>query len=109
MTRPHAPSKATREEQVLTEIGTTEQAARDREVIRARRDDSALSMLIRTRAGIIKDEPPAPDLQVARDAIRDARTRQAWASWHRGQAERHRATLTDLVSHHEAEARRLMT
>ncbi len=91
----------------MTEIGTTEQAARDREVIRARRDDSALSMLIRTRARIIKDEPPPPDLQRAQDATRDARTRQAWASWHRDQAERHRATLTDLIVHHESAAERL--
>ena len=92
----------------MTEIGTTEQAARDREVIRARRDDSALSMLIRTRARIIKDEPPPPDLQVARDALRDAATRSAWSEWHRAQAERHRATLTDLILHHEREAERLL-
>ncbi len=92
----------------MTEIGTTEQAARDREVIRARRDDSALSMLIRTRARIIKDEPPPPDLQRAQDAIRAAETRQAWAAWHRGQAQRHRATLTDLILHHEREAERLL-
>ncbi len=92
----------------MTEIGTTEQAARDREVIRARRDDSALSMLIRTRARIIKDEPPPPDLQRSRDATRDARTRQAWAAWHRDQAQRHRATLTDLILHHEREAERLL-
>ena len=92
----------------MTEIGTTEQAARDREVIRARRDDSALSMLIRTRARIIKDEPPPPDLQRAQDATRDARTRSAWAAWHREQAQRHRATLTDLVAHHLEQAERLM-
>ncbi len=91
----------------MTEIGTTEQAARVREVIRARRDDSALSMLIRTRARIIKDEPPPIDLQRSRDALRDARTRQEWAAWHRAQAERHRATLTDLILHHESEALRL--
>ncbi len=96
-----------REEHELTEIGTTEQAARDREVIRARRDDSALSMLIRTRARIIKDEPPPPDLQRAQDAIRDARTRSAWAEWHREQAGRHRATFADLVAHHERAADRL--
>ncbi len=92
----------------MTEIGTTEQAARDREVIRARRDDSALSMLIRTRARIIKDEPPPPDLQRAQEALRDARTRSAWSAWHRDQAQRHRATLTDLIAHHEREAERLL-
>ena len=92
----------------MTEIGTTEQAARDREVIRARRDDSALSMLIRTRARQLRDEPPPPDLQRAQDATRDARTRSAWAEWHRDQAQRHRATLTDLILHHEREAERLL-
>jgi hypothetical protein len=30
--------------------------------------------------------------------------RRAWASYHRSQAERHRATLTDLISHHETQA-----
>jgi hypothetical protein len=30
--------------------------------------------------------------------------RLAWASYHRQQAERHRATLTDLVVFHEAQA-----
>jgi hypothetical protein len=72
-------------------------------------------MLIRTRARIIKDEPPPPDLQRAQDAIRAAETRQAWAEWHRGQAQRHRgqaqrhrATLTDLILHHEREAERLL-
>ena len=30
--------------------------------------------------------------------------RLAWCEYHRQQAERHRATLTDLIGHHEAQA-----
>jgi hypothetical protein len=33
--------------------------------------------------------------------------RAAWASYHEGQAERHRRTLEELASHHEAQAARL--
>jgi len=93
----------------FSDIGEAEQRARDAAVAQANIRSAALDTVVDTRAKQLRDEPPPPDRQVARDAIRDARTRQAWASWHRGQAERHRATLTDLVSHHEAEARRLMT
>jgi hypothetical protein len=32
----------------------------------------------------------------------------AWAAFHRRQAQRHRATLTDLVVFHEAQARKYM-
>jgi hypothetical protein len=82
---------------------------RDAAVAKAAGEDRALSSLIRTRAQQVKDEPPsfAIDRQQELDAIRDAETRQAWAKWHRAQAERHRATLTDLIAHHEAEAERL--
>jgi hypothetical protein len=41
------------------------------------------------------------------NAKRDQERRAEWASFHRSQAERHRATLTDLISHHEAAAERL--
>jgi hypothetical protein len=34
--------------------------------------------------------------------------RAAWAFYHEGQAERHRATLQALIEHHESEAARLM-
>jgi hypothetical protein len=67
-----------------------------------------LDTLISTRARQLADEPPPPDLQRSRDALRDARTRQEWAAWHRAQAERHRATLDDLIAHHEEQAERLM-
>jgi hypothetical protein len=88
-------------------LGDAEQAARDKAVAQANFRAGGLDTLISTRARQLKDEPPPPDLLVARDAIRAARTRQEWAQWHRHQAERHRATLTDLVAHHEAEAERL--
>ncbi len=88
-------------------IGQAELDARNKAVAKENKTAAAMRTLVNTRARIIKDEPPPPDLRVAQDAIRDARTRQAWAEWHREQAERHRATLTHLVSHHEAEAERL--
>jgi hypothetical protein len=40
----------------------------------------------------------------AHNAQREQERRAAWASFHRAQAERHRATLTDLVVFHEAQA-----
>jgi hypothetical protein len=33
--------------------------------------------------------------------------RAAWASYHEGQAERHRRTLQDLIEHHEIQAAKL--
>jgi hypothetical protein len=39
---------------------------------------------------------------------RRAQNRAAWAAYHRQQAQRHRATLTDLVVFHEAQARKYM-
>jgi hypothetical protein len=38
------------------------------------------------------------------NAQREQERRAAWAAFHRGQAERHRRTLTDLVVFHEAQA-----
>jgi len=90
-----------------SDIGPEEQAARDRAVAQANTRAGALDIVIDTRARQLRDEPPPPDRQVARDAIRAARTRQEWAEWHRHQAERHRQTLTDLVAHHEDQAARL--
>ncbi len=91
----------------FSDIGAEEQRARDAAVARENRRSGNLDMLIDTRARQFRDEPPPPDLQEARDAIRSAQTRRAWAEWHRAQAERHRAALTDLILHHESEAARL--
>ncbi len=92
-----------------SDIGPEEQAARDRAVAQANTRAGALDIVISTRARQLADDKPPPDLQVARDAIRAAQTRQEWAEWHRDQAERHRATLDDLIAHHEEQAARLMT
>ncbi len=89
-------------------LGEAEQAARDKAVAQANFRAAGLDTLIDTRARQLQDEPPPPDPLVARDALRSARTRSAWAEWHRDQAERHRAALTDLVSHHLEQAERLM-
>jgi hypothetical protein len=94
-------------ENVLT-LGAAEQLARDQAVAQANFTARGLDTVISTRARQLADEPPPPDLQRSRDALRDARTRQAWAEWHRDQAQRHRATLTDLILHHEREAERLL-
>ncbi len=88
-------------------ISEEEQAARDKAVAQANTRAGALDIVISTRVRQLADAKPPPDLQVARDATRSARTRQAWSQWHRDQAERHRANLTDLVAHHEREAERL--
>jgi hypothetical protein len=42
------------------------------------------------------------------NARRREEMRAAWAFYHEGQAERHRATLQALIEHHESEAARLM-
>jgi hypothetical protein len=38
------------------------------------------------------------------NAARDQERRAEWATFHRSQAERHRATLTDLIQHHQDQA-----
>jgi hypothetical protein len=40
-------------------------------------------------------------------ARRQEEMRAAWASFHEGQAERHRRTLQDLIAHHETRAAKL--
>ncbi len=88
-------------------IGEEEQAARDRAVAQANTRAGALDIVVDTMAKRLQNDKPLPDLQRSRDALRDAETRRAWADHQRAQAERHRATLTDLVAHHEATADRL--
>jgi uncharacterized membrane protein len=89
-------------------IGEAELDARNKAVAKENKTAAAMRTLVNTRARQLADEKPPPDLLVARDALRDARTRQEWAAWHREQARRHRATLTDLIAHHEEQAERLM-
>ncbi len=88
-------------------VGEEELAARNRAVSQANTRAGGLDVVISTRVRQLRDEPPPPDLQRSQDATRSAETRQAWAEWHRAQAERHRAALTDLIRHHERAAARL--
>ncbi len=88
-------------------LGEAEQLARDQAVAHANFTARGLDTVISTRARHLADEPPPPDRQRGLDATRSARTRRAWAEWHRDQAERHRRALTDLVAHHEEQAARL--
>jgi hypothetical protein len=88
-------------------VGEKEQAARNAALTRENISAASLATLINTRARQVKDDPPTIDHQRAQDAARDADRRRAWAEWHRLQAGRHRATLTDLIARHEAEAERL--
>ncbi len=90
------------------DISEAELAARNRAVAKENKTAASLNMLVRTRAKIIKNDPPIIDHQRAQDATRAAKTRAAWAAWHRDQARRHRATLDDLIAHHEEQAERLM-
>ena len=41
------------------------------------------------------------------EACRRKQHLQAWASYHEGQAERHRRILQDLIAHHETQAAKL--
>ena len=75
--------------------------------------DAELDKLISRRAST--DKGPDPDEREelwkasvrAHNAAREAENREAWREYHRAQAERHRRTLTALISRHEAEAERL--
>ncbi len=89
-------------------LGAEEQRARNKAVARENFRSAGLDTLISTRARQLKDDPPTIGRQVAQDALRDAETRRAWADHHRRMAEIHRATLMDLIAHHEAAAERLV-
>jgi hypothetical protein len=88
-------------------ISEAELAARNKAVAQANTRAGALDIVVETMSRRLADDKPPPDLLVARDALRAAEARRAWAEWHRAQAERHRAALTDLVAHHESAANRL--
>lgn len=75
--------------------------------------DAELDRIISRRGS--QDRRPDPDEQeeswkasVRRyNARREEENRAAWAAFHEGQAERHRRTLEDLISHHETQAAKL--
>jgi hypothetical protein len=75
--------------------------------------DLELDRLISKRAS--QDRRPDPDEQeeLWKASVRryNGRKREelraAWTSYHEGQAERHRRTLQDLITHHEQQAAKL--
>jgi hypothetical protein len=73
--------------------------------------DVELNRLIEKRSSRETDPDERDELWKASVAAYNARrreeNRQAWASFHEGQAERHRRTLEDLITHHETQAARL--
>jgi hypothetical protein len=83
------------------------------DVARADSVDAELDRFISKRAS--QDRRPDPDEQEelwkasvrAYTARKREELRVAWASYHEGQAERHRRTLKDLIAHHEAQAANL--
>ena len=83
------------------------------DVARADAAGAELDRLISKRAS--QDRRPDPDEQEelwkasvrAYTARKREELRVAWASYHEGQAERHRRTLEDLIAHHEAQAAKL--
>jgi hypothetical protein len=83
------------------------------DIARSEAVDAELDRLISKRAS--QDQRPDPDEQEAlwRENVRAYTVRRreemraAWASYHEGQAERHRRTLEDLIAHHEAQAAKL--
>jgi hypothetical protein len=75
--------------------------------------DAELDRLISRRAS--QDRNPDRDEreELWKESVRAYTTRRreemrdAWTSYHEGQAERHRRTLQDLIAHHEAQAAKL--
>jgi len=76
--------------------------------------DLELDRLISRRAS--QDRRPDPDelepgyVESVRrfNARQRAENRAAWSEYHRGQAERLRRNLRDLITHHETEAEKLL-
>jgi len=83
------------------------------DIARADAAGAELDWLISKRAS--QDRRPDPEEQEelwkasvrAYTARKREELRVAWASYHEGQAERHRRTLEDLIAHHEAQAGKL--
>lgn len=85
-----------------------------REIASGERTDAELDAFISRRAS--QDRGPAPDElepgyaeSVRRHNAKIRReNRAAWCEYHRGQADRLRRNLEDLISRHEALARKLL-
>jgi hypothetical protein len=84
------------------DIARSERAERDLDATIERRHDA------RVKAEGHRPSQEMYEQSVRRyNAQRNAQRRAEWAAFHRQQAERHRATLTDLISHHLDAAERL--
>ena len=73
----------------------------------------AIDRLISRRASQDRTEDPDEREELWRESVRrhneriQEENRRAWAAFHEGQAERHRRTLEELITHHETQAARL--
>jgi hypothetical protein len=60
-----------------------------------------------------RQKDPDEESELWKESVRRYNTRRqeemraAWGEYHRDQAERHRRTLEDLITHHETQAARL--
>ena len=82
------------------------------EIARSEAVEADLDRLVERRSRKGEVEPDEREelwkASVARyTARRREEMRAAWTSYHEGQAERHRRTLQDLISHHETQAAKL--
>jgi hypothetical protein len=82
------------------------------DVARSEALKAELNRLIEKRS--TQEMDPDEREELWQESVRDyiARRREemraAWASYHTGQAERHRAVLESLIAHHEQQAAKLM-
>jgi hypothetical protein len=81
------------------------------DVARGELVEAELKRLIEKRSSKETDPDEREELWKASVRAYTARRREemraAWASYHEGQAERHRRTLQDLIAHHETQAAKL--
>jgi hypothetical protein len=80
------------------------------DIARGEMVERELDAMIERRAG---QKDPAEEHELWRESVRryNARRREemraAWASYHAGQAARHRCTLVGFIAHHKAQAVRV--
>jgi hypothetical protein len=82
------------------------------DVARTEAADAELVRMIehRSRKGEVDPDEIEPYYMESVRRYNDRRReemRAAWASYHEGQAERHRRTLQDLIAHHETQVAKL--